>query len=325
MAEGGKPMKWNRRMIREDSIPGRRVIRTAMGMPAWLRASWLLSLALLLALAGCKSAQQDGVVEAGASDDFTIAEDVRPPTQVDDARKLFTPAPNIKRYKVLAGKPEGGVVETRTIAAPKGGAAVKPGDAAKPAAGLPPLDGVGYTHPIPLKENVRFLRFTPGGRIEHLGWDDKLGAVMIAVEDLNETPIATVTYYDPPLPYLPIDLKPGVESKLQSKLSIRKRSNLDSELDSGLIDKSVWHVADVSLHWTGGASGTGGKPLELTCRRIKSQFTLSLKLAKVSGLILEDYHPTHGVVREEWEENVRAFLFGWQTKRTMIWNGRIDP
>lgn len=155
-------------------------------------------------------------------------------------------------------------------------------------------------------EDFPYRRALPDQRIEHLGYAADGSIVVGAVEDL---PHNVITTFDPPMPLLPVNLKPNEAQEFKSKMRIVSRKNPQMVTDTGEATRTITHDADQVVVTPVGKFRTF---------RIHATYTAVLKTARVQTVEDSWYSPKLGLIAERDTETVTALILQWTHKKTMI-------
>ncbi|QNN21076.1 hypothetical protein HED60_01920 [Planctomycetales bacterium ZRK34] len=172
-------------------------------------------------------------------------------------------------------------------------------------------DGVGEVVNIDVTKvnddaDFPYRRALPGDRIEHVGYAADGSIIVGAVEDLSHN---VITYFDPPMPLLPVNLKPDEPQSFKSKMKIVSRKNPQMVTDTGEASKTITHDADQTVVTPVG---------KFKAYRVHATYTAVLKTARVQTAEDAWYNPKLGLVAERDSETVTALILQWTNKKTII-------
>jgi hypothetical protein len=158
----------------------------------------------------------------------------------------------------------------------------------------------------PGDDDFPYRRALPDQRIEHLGYAADGSIVVGAVEDLSHNVITT---FDPPMPLVPVNLRPNEPQTFKSKMKIVSRKNPEQVTDTGEASKTITHDADQVVITPVG---------RFKAFRVHATYTAVLKTARVQTTEDSWYNPTLGLVADRDSETVTALILQWTHKKTMI-------
>lgn len=157
------------------------------------------------------------------------------------------------------------------------------------------------------KPNVMVVD-TANKRMKHLSFDKDGVLVMLGAIDLKHN---AYSKYDPPLPVLKPDMKKGDKLETEAKILIVNKNDEEQVLDRGTCTQTITHQGMEKITTPAGT---------FECIKLEVKYTAKLGTASVEKTSVEHYAKGVGLVREYTDEKVAAFLFGWNTKRTVKLN-----
>ena len=148
-------------------------------------------------------------------------------------------------------------------------------------------------------------RFQLGDRIDHLSVDKRGRVAMGRCEDLYHD---TLTLFEPPLPWLQ-DLQTGQWVEAKASMTICDRDRPDQIKDRG--------TCSMRLEYLGWQNVRTGQT-EREAFAVRRRFSASLSVAHVEEQTRQWFGPGLGLLAEQSEETVSAFLPLWSTRHHRI-------
>jgi len=146
-----------------------------------------------------------------------------------------------------------------------------------------------------------YRRYTADDRIEHLRVGADGGIELGAVDDLDW---GVTNWFDPPVPVMPADLKPGESRKITSGIRViaMGKPRTASPRDKGTLEMTLTLSTAAKVRTPAGW---------FSCQHVLREQTVKLGMAAVTTRSEQWYAPGHGMVAQNAHERVRAIIVSW--------------